>query len=229
MVRELTKSGKVFNSRCTFSFLRTAPSRLLRRKQKPVPRYYSVRVMLLLQRKPHGRHRQRLLALSALALRLLRQARSNATTGSPQRFSCSVSVSIAPTGLKRTPLRGDAIFIPTLHPRRASPASPVGRGRGPAAAAVAFASLPCVPVPLALLAPPPLRSLTLVAAGIPPRVAGRSPPRLNPRLRFGHPARPPKGQLRCSFLYTSAGFGALFVVALSFKPSTAVGRFFLNL
>ena len=86
MVRELTKSGKVFNSRCTFSFLRTAPSRLLRRKQKPVPRYYSVRVTLLLQRKPHGRNRQRLLALSALALRLLRQPRANAVIGPPNGY-----------------------------------------------------------------------------------------------------------------------------------------------
>ena len=82
---------------------------------------------------------------------------------------------------------GQSIFIPTLHPRRASPASPVGRGRGPAAAAVAFASLPCVPVPLALLAPPPLRSLTLVGGGIPPVLAGRSHPRLTLACASGIP------------------------------------------
>jgi len=36
----------------------------------------------------------------------------------------------------------------------------------------------------------------------------------HPRLRFGHPARPPKGQLRCSFSYTSIVSDALFVVSL---------------
>ena len=68
--------------------------------------------------------------------------------------------------------------------------------------------------PRLLPLPSSLRSLTLVDGGIPPRGAWTAPPRLVPRLRFGHPARPPKGQLRCSFLCASVGSGALFVVAL---------------
>jgi hypothetical protein len=45
---------------------------------------------------PQSRPSQRSSTLSALALRLLRQARSNATTGSPPRFSCSLSVTYRP-------------------------------------------------------------------------------------------------------------------------------------
>jgi hypothetical protein len=133
-------------------------------------------------------HPRRSLALSALELRLLEASSFQCSHRVTPTVRLFLERTISPlSGLKRPPLRGDAIFIPALHPRRASPASPVGRGRGPAAAAVAFASLPCVPVPLALLAPPPLRSLTLVAAGIPPRVAGRSPPRLTLAYASGIP------------------------------------------
>ena len=87
-------------------------------------------------------HPQRLFALSVPALRLLRQPRALTRTGLPQRLSCNEPLVSPASGLKRSPLRGGLFHIPTLHPRRASPASPVGRGRGPAAAAVAGLRFP---------------------------------------------------------------------------------------
>ena len=75
-------------------------------------------------------------------------------------------------------------------------------------------SLPCVRSSAASAAP----FLSPVAHARRRRnpAAGRwtLPAASHPRLRFGHPARPPKGQLRCSFLYTSIVSGALLVVSL---------------
>lgn len=116
-------------------------------------RCHSVRVTVIEHMSHRVVHPQRLLTLSALALRLLRQARSNAITGSPQQLSCNEALVSPLSGRKRLPF-GQSILIPTLHPRRASPASPVGRGRGPAAAAVAVASLPCVRRPRLSPLPP---------------------------------------------------------------------------
>ena len=131
--------------------------------------------------------------------------RALTATGSSQRLSCN-EVLVSPlSGLKRMPF-GQSIYIPTLHPRGAG-----SRPRVPPSPSLRY---PAFGSPRLSPLRPSLRSLSLVDGGIPPRVAGRSPPRLNPRLRFGHPARPPNGQLRCPVACTSIVLGALFVVAL---------------
>jgi len=75
-------------------------------------------------------------------------------------------------------------------------------------------SLPCVRSSAASAAP----FLSPVAHARRRRnpAAGRwtLPAASHPRLRFGHPARPPKGHHRFSFLYTSIVSGVLFVVSL---------------
>jgi hypothetical protein len=92
----------------------------------------------------------------------------------------------APSGLKRPPLRGELFHIPAHHPRRACGSS---RWSSPclAAAAVAGLRFPAFGRPRLMPLPSSLRSLTLVAGGIPPRVAGRSPPRLTLAYASGIP------------------------------------------
>jgi len=114
------------------------------------------------------------------------QARANAITGSSQRLSCNEALVSPLRGSSGCP-SGTLFHIPAHHPRRASPASPVGRGRGLAAAAVAGLRFPAFGRPRLLPLPSSLRSLTPVAAGIPPRVAGRSPPRLTLACASGIP------------------------------------------
>ena len=81
-------------------------------------------------------------------------------------------------------------------------------------AAVAFASLPCVRSSAADAAP----FLSPVAHARrrrnPAAAALNGPLRLVPRLRFGHPARPPLGHSLFSFSCTVVSFGALLVVSL---------------
>jgi hypothetical protein len=89
------------------------------------PRSHSVRVAVI----EKATHRVVVASVSlyctALSLRLLRQPRANAATGSPQRLSCNEAFLSPLSGLKRLPLRGKLFHIPTLHPGRAKRVLPL--------------------------------------------------------------------------------------------------------
>ena len=116
--------------------------------------------------------------------------RAFASLGSSQQYR--------PFRAKRKPFGLLFIRPPTTH------AGPVACRPSPLGFA-ACASLPCVRSSAATPLPLSLRSLSLVGGATPLGVAGRSPLRSDPRLRFGHPARPPLGHLRCSVLCAFSG------------------------
>ena len=144
-------------------------------------------------RNPQGRPRQRLLVLSALALRLLRQPHANAVTGSPNRFRERNRYISPRWGSSGCPSGNLFLFPPSTR------AGPNGSSRWsvplsrPWRRRLRFATLRSGSARCA-------RSTSTPVAYARRRrnpAAGRLtlPAASQPSLTLGHPARPPEGQL----------------------------------
>jgi len=105
------------------------------------------------------------------------------SVGYPQDSLENETVLCRPFGAKRTPYGRLFIFPPTAH------AGPVAVGRPRLSPPLAFATLRSV---IRGYAAPSLSTVAYGNRGRNPAAGGLdAPPRLDPRLRFGHPARPP--------------------------------------